>query len=488
MASLMQFLQRWPRSLSGRILLVLGIGVLLAQLVSSAIWLTQWRADSTRNVQEMSRHMALRVASTVQFFTELPIAYRHVILDQLRDMGGTRFFVTLNREEIRINDLPDSPLKQRVVEQFRDVLSRQLGPEQALKIAFSRPSDLHVIRNDILLLDLPERWGKQSLLLGSREVPILVIQVPLGPEQWLYLATLMPDPDFLEVGSPLSRERLLSLLVSMVVMLLFGVWIVRSQTRPLRRLAEAAESFGQGEARALPETGSRELETTARAFNAMQLRIQRYLDDRERLFAAISHDLKTPITRLRLRAELLDDDEQRDAFCHDLEDLDMLVKGALQSVKDTDIHENRVEVDLYRMLSYMRDSAILGGKVVTLHGEQKAPFLGKPLALKRCLGNLVDNALFYGGSADILISDSERQLEILVRDHGPGIPGDQLERVFQPYTRLAPGASNQAGMGLGLSIVRNIARAHGGDVVLSNHPGGGVLASLTLPRKGPAVA
>jgi signal transduction histidine kinase len=123
-----------------------------------------------------------------------------------------------------------------------------------------------------------------------------------------------------------------------------------------------------------------------------------------------------------------------------------------------------------------------------LHGEQKAPFLGKPLALKRCLGNLVDNALFYGGSADILISDSERQLEILVRDHGPGIPGDQLERVFQPYTRLAPGASNQAGMGLGLSIVRNIARAHGGDVVLSNHPGGGVLASLTLPRKGPAVA
>ncbi len=483
MRSLMKVLRRWPRSLSSRILLVLTAGVLLAQLVSSAIWLAQWRADSEHNVQEMARHMAFRVASTVQFFTELPTAYRHVILDQLRDMGGTRFFVTFNREEIRINDLPDSHLKSVVVQQFGEVLRRQLGQDQPLKIAFSRPSDLHVINNDILMLELPERWGSLSLLQGSSEAPILVIQIPLGPEQWLYLATLMPDPSFLESSKPLSRERLLSLLVSLGFMLLFGGWIVRSLTRPLRRLAEAAESFGQGEARALPETGSRELETTARAFNAMQLRIQRFLGDRERLFASISHDLKTPITRLRLRAELLDDASQRDAFCRDLEDLDMLVKGALQSVKDTDIHENRVEVDLYRLLCHMRDSAVLGGRIMTLHGEQKAPFLGKPLALRRCLGNLVDNALCYGGCAEVLIQDNDIQLEIQVRDHGPGIPKDQLKRVFQPYTRLAPNASSHSGMGLGLSIVRNIARAHGGDVSLNNHPEGGVVAILKLPRK-----
>jgi signal transduction histidine kinase len=486
-------LRRWPRSLSSRILLVLGLGVLLAQLVSSAIWLTQWRADTEQNVQEMSRHMALRVASTVQFFTELPIAYRHVILDQLRDMGGTRFFVTLNREEIRVNDLPDSPLKTRVVQQFRDVLARQLGVTEDLRIAFSRPSDLHVIKNDILLLDLPERWGSQTLLLGSRDAPILVIQIPIAPEQWLYLATLMPDADFLEAGSPLSMERLLSLLVSMVVMLLFGVWIVRTQTRPLRRLAEAAESFGQGEVRTLPETGPRELETTARAFNAMQMRIQRYLDDRERylddrerLFAAISHDLKTPITRLRLRAELLDDDAERDAFCHDLEDLDMLVKGALQSVKDTDIHENRVEVDLHRMLCYLRDGAALAGKVVTLDGEQREPFLGKPLALRRCVGNLVDNALYYGGRADIHINDSSQLLEIRVCDNGPGIPIAQQERVFAPYTRLLASQTldptAHSSMGLGLSIARNIARAHGGDIELANRDQGGLEARLTLPR------
>ncbi|UTW12858.1 ATP-binding protein [Marinobacterium rhizophilum] len=482
MRALAKALRHWPRSLSSRILLVLGMGVLLAQLVSSAIWLTQWRADTARNVQEMSRHMAFRVAATVQFFTELPVAYRHLILDQLRDMGGTRFFVTLNHEYIRINDLPDSALKLQVVQQFRDVLQRQLGVKDGLEIAFSRPADLHVIKNDILLHDLPERWGGQSLLLGSREAPILVIQIPMASDQWLYLATLMPDPDFLEASTPLSRERLLSLLVSLGVMLLFGAWIVRSLTRPLRRLAQAAESFGQGEARALPETGSRELETTARAFNAMQLRIQRYLDDRERLFASISHDLKTPITRLRLRAELLEDETERDAFCHDLEDLDMLVKGALQSVKDTDIHENRVEVDLHRMLCYLRDGAALAGKVVTLSGEQRAPFFGKPLALRRCLGNLVDNALYYGGSADIRIQDGDEGLQISVTDRGPGIPSAQLERVFSPYTRLSSSLSAHPGMGLGLSIARNIARAHGGDIVLSNRAGGGLEALLVLPR------
>ncbi|WP_020681422.1 ATP-binding protein [Marinobacterium rhizophilum] len=482
MISLVGALRRWPRSASSRILLVLGLGVLLAQVVSSAIWLTQWRADTERNVQEMSRHMAFRVAATVQFFTELPISYRHVVLDQLRDMGGTRFFVTLNHEEIEINDLPESPLKDKVVQQFRDVLAAQLGINDGLKVAFSRPSDLHVIKNDILLLDLPDRWGSQSLLLGKSEAPILVIQVPIAPEQWLYLATLMPDPDFLESNTPLSRERLLSLLISLAVMLLFGVWIVRSLTRPLRRLAEAAESFGRGEARALPETGSRELETTARAFNAMQLRIQRYLDDRERLFASISHDLKTPITRLRLRAELLDDDAERDAFCRDLEDLDMLVKGALQSVKETDIHENRVEVDLQRMLCYMRDGAALAGKVVTVTGEQREPFLGKPLALRRCLGNLVDNALYYGGRAEINIQDDSKGLEITVSDRGPGIPAAQLERVFAPYTRLAGSQSAHPGMGLGLSIARNIARAHGGDITLANREGAGLVVRLTLPR------
>jgi signal transduction histidine kinase len=293
---------------------------------------------------------------------------------------------------------------------------------------------------------------------------------------------VMPDAQFLDAASPLSTERLMSLVISLMVILLLGVWIVRVLLRPLRQLVRALESFGKGEQKHLPERGSQEVITAAKAFNAMQGRIQRYLDDREKLFASISHDLKTPITRLRLRAEMLEDDKQREAMARDLEDLDIMVKGALQSVKDTDIHENRVEVDLWRMMLYMADGADIAGKKIELSGQQRQPYLGKPLALKRCIGNLLDNALYYGKEAYVTVTDSDVALIISIRDQGPGIPDSQLVRVFQPYTRLTTDHSNHPGMGLGLSISRNIARAHGGEVSLRNHPQGGLVVTVTLPR------
>lgn len=481
-----RFLQRLikrPLTLTSRILIALAAGVILAQTISAVIWYTQWRADSELRVREVSQHMAFRVASTVQFFTSLPTAYRHVVLNQLRDMGGTRFFVTLNREFIDITGLPDSPLKTVVISEFHQALQKQLGIDpKTVHINFSRPADLHVLNNETLLDDLPARWADLSLLVRPSGSPILVMQLPISDTEWLYLATVMPDAQFLDSAVPLSTERLLSLVISLMVILLLGVWIVRVLLRPLRQLVRALEAFGQGEQKHLPERGSLEVITAAKAFNAMQGRIQRYLDDREKLFASISHDLKTPITRLRLRAEMLEDDKQRDAMALDLEDLDLMVKGALQSVKDTDIHENSVEVDLWRMLVYMADGASIADKKIALSGVQKKPYSGKPLALKRCIGNLLDNALYYGKEAYVTVTDSDVALIINIRDQGPGIPESQMIRVFQPYTRLTTDHSNHPGMGLGLSISRNIARAHGGEVSLCNHPQGGLVATVTLPR------
>ncbi|MDN2659313.1 MULTISPECIES: ATP-binding protein [Neptunomonas] len=481
-----RFLQRLiksPLTLTSRILIALAAGVILAQTISAVVWYTQWRADSELRVREVSQHMAFRVASTVQFFTSLPTSYRHVVLNQLRDMGGTRFFVTLNREYIHIKDLPDSPLKTVVVNEFQQALKKQLGIDpDTVHIKFSRPADLHVLNNETLLDDLPARWADLSLLVRPSGSPILVMQLPISDKEWLYLATVMPDAQFLDAASPLSTERLMSLVISLMVILLLGVWIVRVLLRPLRQLVRALESFGKGEQKHLPERGSQEVITAAKAFNAMQGRIQRYLDDREKLFASISHDLKTPITRLRLRAEMLEDDKQREAMARDLEDLDIMVKGALQSVKDTDIHENRVEVDLWRMMLYMADGADIAGKKIELSGQQRQPYLGKPLALKRCIGNLLDNALYYGKEAYVTVTDSDVALIISIRDQGPGIPDSQLVRVFQPYTRLTTDHSNHPGMGLGLSISRNIARAHGGEVSLRNHPQGGLVVTVTLPR------
>ncbi|SBS35828.1 Osmolarity sensor protein EnvZ [Marinomonas aquimarina] len=475
-------LQHWLQSLTGQIIIIMTFGVATMQLIGSSIWLHQVEADTRENVREVSKHMAFRIAATVSYFTSLPQNYRHIVIDQLQDMGGTRFFVTLNREEIRINPIPDSPLKDIVKQEVQGTLMNQLGISNA-KIAFSSPDDLHVINNHTRLVDLPERWGHHSLLVKPLTPPIIVIQIPINDSNWLYLASLMPDPYFLEETSPLSRDRIFSLVISVTTVLLLTLLILRRTTRPLAILARAAERFGQGDFKPLREEGALEVRHTAHAFNDMQARIQRYLNDREKLFAAISHDLKTPITRLRLRAEMLDEEDVREAMIRDLEDLDLLVKGAIQSVKETDIHENRVEIDLMRFFKDIQQSANRTAHSVTIQGTLEAPYIGKPLAIRRCLGNLIDNALYYGHSAEIILEDNRDELCIRICDQGPGIPDTKMDDVFQPYTQLPSSNGGRSGsVGLGLSIARNIARAHGGEVTLKNREQGGLEVRLWLPR------
>ena len=281
----------------------------------------------------------------------------------------------------------------------------------------------------------------------------------------------------------MSFDRLGLQGLSLAAVLLLSIMVVRWITRPLAALSDAAEAFGKGEHMPeLPETGSREFINTARAFSAMRQRIQRYLEDRERLFISISHDLRTPITRLKLRSELLDDDVLRGEFEEDLDDLDMMVKGALQFVKDSDIHENPTEVRLDSLIRRLVRSAHLA-KHKVLFEETGVSVRAKPLALKRAIGNLLDNALFYGERAEISVQAKANSVLIQVRDHGPGVPEDALPNLFDPYVRLIHGRQqNDTGMGLGLGIARSVIEAHGGTLVLANHPEGGLNAVITLPN------
>jgi signal transduction histidine kinase len=316
----------------------------------------------------------------------------------------------------------------------------------------------------------------------------MVIQMQVESGRWLYLAALMPNPYFLDSGNPLWLDRLVLQGLSLAAILLLSILVVRWTTRPLAALADAAEAFGKGETvPELPGTGSREYVMTARAFSGMRARIQRYLDDRERLFVSISHDLRTPITRLKLRTELMDDDAMRTEFHDDLDELDMMVKGALQSVKDSDIHENRTEVRLDALvLRMIRDAKMAGHEIA--FAPSGINVMAKPLALKRAIGNLFDNALYYGQTVEIAIRPSHGAggdlVEIEIRDHGPGVPEDTLGALFQPYVRLEHGRTqNSGGMGLGLGISRNIVQAHGGELLLRNHPEGGLIATIILPAR-----
>ena len=474
----------WPASLLGRLTLVMVAGVLVTQLAASAIWASQLRAKSQVEAESAAQYMAHSAAGAIRFFRSLPPAYRLLIIQQLREMGGTRFFVNLNHAYVPIEEIAPHPLARSVIDTIAGALRQDLPNSPGFRLAFGRPDRLVVAEHDVRLEDLPNAWVQHVLLLKPDPAPILVIQTEIEPGNWLYMAALMPNPYFLDNSDPFAWDRLMPQALSLAVVLLLCLLVVRSITRPLAALSEAAATMGQGhdeDVRPLPETGSREFINTARAFSAMRERIARYIEDRERLFISISHDLRTPITRLKLRAELLDDEALRNEFEEDLDELDMMVKGALQCVKDSDIHENPTEIKLDALLGRMVRSAQLAGHTVAF-APSGVTVRGKPLALKRALGNLLDNALYYGARAEIDVGQEPGAVVIRLRDHGPGVPEDAFASLFDPYVRLAHGREqNDGGMGLGLGIARSVIEAHGGRLELANHPEGGLLASVRLP-------
>jgi len=472
-----------PASLMGRLALVMVAGVLVAQLAGSLVWATQLRAKARADAQEASQYLGHSAANSIRFFRSVPPSYRPLLIQQFREMGGTRFFVNLGKAPVAVAALGHEPLAELALGIVERTLKDDLPFLPGFSLAFAWPDQLAVTADGVKLTDLPAQWVQHILLVKPHPAPVLVVQTELEPGNWLLLAALMPNPYFLDSDDPLSFDRLVLQGVSLAVVLLLSILVVlRWITRPLAALSDAAEAFGTGDrVPELPETGSREFVNTARAFTAMRQRIQKYLEDRERLFISISHDLRTPITRLKLRSELLDDEALRNEFEEDLDELDMMVKGALQQVKDSDIHENTVDVRLDSLIGRMVRGARLAGHHVR-YDDCGLSVRAKPLALKRAIGNLLDNALFYGERAEIGARLDGASITIEVRDHGPGVPDEALARLFDPHVRLAHGRQrNDGGLGLGLGIARNLVEAMGGHLLLANHPEGGLVATISLP-------
>jgi signal transduction histidine kinase len=273
--------------------------------------------------------------------------------------------------------------------------------------------------------------------------------------------------------------------IGLITLVLAGVLYVmaRTITRPLSKLATAAEAVGRGARQApLPETGARELRNATRAFNTMQERLQRYLDSRTHFLAAMSHDLRTPLTRLKLRAETLDDPALRDRFNADLDEMNSMVRGALNLFKGVDHDEPLENVRVDVLLADLREELAEIGAGFTVSGRAE-PLLVRPMALKRCLVNLVSNAAKYGSNTTVVIEDAPTAVVIRVQDEGPGVPDDMLEHVFEPFFRLETSRNaDTGGVGLGLSIARDIAQSHGGSLTLRNRSPHGLEAILSLPR------
>ena len=285
------------------------------------------------------------------------------------------------------------------------------------------------------------------------------------------------------VGWALATRIGAEMLIMALGTIVLAVWAARWLIRPLAAFGQAADRLGRDlHGAAIDEHGPIEIRQAARAFNEMQARLSRFVEDRTQMLAAISHDLRTPITRLRLRAEFVEDAAQRAKLLSDLDDMARMTDSVLAFARDEAGGEDPQPVDLTALIESLCNDAEDAGTPVTCAGALSAPVSGRPVALKRGFANLIDNAAKYGGGVAIRLRENGGDVAVEIDDDGPGIPDEEMEQVFAPFFRLDGSRGAVKGSGLGLSVARSIFRGHGGDVALSNRPEGGLRATVTLPR------
>ncbi len=472
-----------PGSIVARMSFILLIGILVAQGLSTLVWNQQFQQSERERLQEVSDVMGARIGQTLQFFSKLPRQYRHVVLDQLRDMGGTRFFVSVNQKRIALQTLPETETQTLVRERLNENIRAQLLlPLETIITEFIAFDDVRILSNENTMVQLPPKWQRFALIDPGDNSPVIVVQVPLADDEWMYLATVFPAGSVLSPNL-LSTDRIISLIfvtitvVALITLMLVGV------VRPLRTLARQADKIGRGQRPPIIAVeGTRELQSTIRAFNEMSSRIDKFIYDRERLFASISHDLKTPLTRARLRAEMVEDDVIRDGLVGDLENLDVMVKASLQMIKDGDIHENTQLVDLRKLIESCLKSAQVEGLPCHSSLPQNFQLEGRPLALERLFTNIIDNALHYGRGVEVFgtVEPDQEALVVQVCDRGPGLSNEQKNRVFKPFYRVDK-APSSVHAGLGMGIVKSIAQMHGASIELKDREGGGLIVELRFP-------
>ena len=316
---------------------------------------------------------------------------------------------------------------------------------------------------------------------GVREEHFLVAPFDVGVRQpdgrW---AVVGPQPAF---GLSAWQGRiLLWFVLSALVMSPVAYVFARRLSRPISLFADAAERLGRDpRAEPLELKGPSEIGVAVRAFNDMQERLRRYVEDRTAMVGAIAHDLRTPRTRLRFRIEGLPD-EQRAKISADIDQMEAMISAALTFVRDESRPGERTPLELSSLLESLCDEMAETGASTEVESGEKVVLEGDPMALRRLFSNLLDNAVKFGGRARTRVFRDATNAVVEIEDDGPGIPAADREKVFEPFYRREPSRSRQTGgIGLGLAVVRSIARGHGGDVALVNRAGGGLTARVQLP-------
>lgn len=459
----------WMQTLRGRTIAVMALGVLLSHVIGLAIYLAS-NASSLSHVREQL--VVERLATAAKLLERLPAERRTEIVAELSE--------------------PDFRLR--------------LGQSSRVAEADAQEDDTYFIRTSLalalrvpllgqVLADYePANRGPASVDVNAHPPRAILAE---RVDKWfrfredLFVSFQLSDGSWLNAGvrgGPLvaffNPGLVWSLGLMVLAVLALTAWAVARPLAGLKQFARAAEALGVDveHTPALDEGGPLEIRRTARAFNRMRDRIQTLVEDRTRMLAAMSHDLRTPLTRIRLRAEYFDDETERRKMLRDVADMEQIVAATLRFLHDGVYGEPREEVDLVSMLIELCLDLELDPPEFRLQGGRRIRYACAPVAMRRALGNLLDNARKYGGEVEVRAERRPDELWVEIEDGGPGIPPEEYENVFRPFYRLEASRNRDSGgCGLGLSIARSVIRGHGGDIELDRAPRGGLRVRVILP-------
>jgi len=436
----MRFRDILPKGLYWRTLLIIVAPAALLQLIITLVFLDDhWQATSKR----MSQGVAADVALITQMYERNPTPEN---VETLREYAS--------RLRLEIDLEPGADLAAPRCRAWGSTLDRYL---------------LRSLQNDI---------SREVFYDSTCPGPQVVIRVPVANG----VLQLKAYRDRVQARSgPLFVAWISGATIFLIVV---SVIFIRNQVRPIENLADAMERFGRGEDTGyIRARGAREVRGATLAFHDMRQRIRKHIDQRSQLLAGVSHDLRTPLTRLKLQLAMMPQSPEIDDIKRDLAEMEQTLDEYLAFAKGIS-DETPELVDITQAVSELVADGARAGADVAVVGEQTAVSMpGRARALKRCLANLIDNAAAHGDRVQVAVSSTDQFITVSVDDNGPGIPEELYEEAFRPFSRLDETRSrNQKGVGLGLAIARDVARSHGGDILLSGSPLGGLRASLRLPR------
>jgi len=448
----------WPLGLTGRFVVILVLAILI--LAGGGIGLHLYdRASSVRG--QFVAAAAERISAVAKLMDHTPPHDRERILQAI---GSPWMRIRLSADRA----FPPVEAPSHRARVFSDLLRENLRDMEGRQVeVFVAPHNWRDF--------WPHRRTRPDI---RAEVPLVITSVALSGGGWLVFG--MP----VRMARLRWEIRLLSVIgLSILVIVVIAVWAVRRVARPVVQLAEAADRLGADvRAAPLPERGAREVRLAAQAFNRMQERLRRMIDDRTFMLAAISHDLRTVLTRLKLRAEFIDDEQQRLRAVADIDEMEAMLETSLAFARDDITEEARRDLDLSALLQSLCDDLADAGETATFEGEGGLVCLCQQVAIRRALANLLGNAVKYGKEVLVTAAMNGDELCIEVLDRGPGIPESLRERVFMPFYRVEGSRNRETGgTGLGLSVARNVFRRHGGEVTLHDRAGGGLRVVATLP-------